>query len=298
MSAKNPLGNTPNTSANTQFHGLDAVRLTLPDGSTAVISAFGAQVLSWVPAGGGERLYLSPKADFSGKAPIRGGVPVIFPQFAERGPLPRHGFARTAAWALEEWREQPEAEEGGFACAVYSLQADEATRALWPHDFKAELTVALTRDRLDIELEVENPGSEALEFTCALHTYLRVKEVENATLTGLHGSRRLLPGSQETKIESGPELMVEDEVDDVYLNVPRPLLLKDGRQALAIASEGFTDVVVWNPWETKCAGLPDMPANGFRHMLCVESAAVGKPVSVAPGEAWWGRQTLVTLDAA
>ncbi len=290
MSASQKLGNTT-------FHGLDAVRLTLPDGSTAVISAFGAQALSWVPAGGGERLYLSPQADFGGSVPIRGGVPVIFPQFAERGPLPKHGFARTATWTLEEWREQPEAEEGGFACAVYSLTADDASRALWPHDFRAELTVALTRDRLDIELEVENPGSEPLEFTGGLHTYLRVKEVENVTLTGLHGSRRQLPGSQETKVETGPELMVDDEVDQVYLDVPRPLLLKDGRQALAIANEGFPDVVVWNPWEHRCASLKDMPANGFRHMLCVEAVAVGKPVVVAPGASWWGRQTLVTLDA-
>lgn len=290
MSAQQKLGNTT-------FHGLDAARITLPDGSTAVVSAFGAQVLSWVPAGGGERLYLSPQADFSGKTPIRGGVPVIFPQFSDRGPLPRHGFARTATWTLEEIREQPEAEEGGFACAVYSLRADAASRALWPHDFKAELTVALTKDRLDIELDVENLGSEPLQFTGALHTYLRVKEVENASLTGLHGSRRQVPGSKETQIETGPELMVEDEVDNAYLNVLRPLLLKDGRQALAVASEGFPDVVVWNPWEHKCAGLKDMPANGFRHMLCVEAAAVGRPVEVAPGESWWGRQTLVTLDA-
>lgn len=285
-------------SPKTIFHGLDAVRLTLPDGSTTVISAYGAQVLSWIPAGGGERLYLSPQADFGGQAPIRGGVPVIFPQFAGRGPLPRHGFARTATWALEEVREEPEAEEGGFACAVYRLGADAASRALWPHDFRAELTVALTKDRLDVELEVENPGDAPLEFTCALHTYLRVGEVEAATLTGLRGSRRQAPAGGETQIETSPELVVEDEVDQVYLNVPRPLLLKDGRRALAIASEGFPDVVVWNPWEHQCAQLADMPANGFRHMLCVEAAAVGRPVTVAPGESWWGRQTLVTLDAA
>lgn len=290
MSAQNPL-------CHTTFHGLDAVRLTLPDGSTALISAFGAQVLSWVPAGGGERLYLSPKADFASGAPIRGGIPVIFPQFSDRGPLPRHGFARTARWTLDEVREQPDAEEGGFACAVYSLGATPETRALWPHDFRAELTVALTQDRLDIELEVENTGDNTLSFTAALHTYLRVKEVEQATLTGLRGSRRQSPGTRETTIETGPELMVEDEVDNVYLNIPRPLLLKDGRQALAIVGEGFPDVVVWNPWEQKCAAISDMPANGFRHMLCVEAAAVGNPVTLPPGEAWWGRQTLVTLDA-
>jgi glucose-6-phosphate 1-epimerase len=54
-------------------------------------------------------------------------------------------------------------------------------------------------------------------------------------------------------------------------------------------------VVVWNPWEEKCAALPDMPKDGFRRMLCVESAAAAKPVALEPGDTWFGRQTLVAL---
>jgi glucose-6-phosphate 1-epimerase len=30
-------------------------------------------------------------------------------------------------------------------------------------------------------------------------------------------------------------------------------------------------------------------------MLCVEPAAVMQPIELAPGENWWGRQTLACL---
>ena len=58
------------------FHGIEALRLTGPSGATAVISKLGAQVLSWVPPDGKERLFLSDKAVFDGSVAIRGGVPI------------------------------------------------------------------------------------------------------------------------------------------------------------------------------------------------------------------------------
>ena len=51
-----------------------------------------------MPAGGEDWLYLSPQADYSPGASIRGGVPVVFPQFSGMGPLPKHGLVRTMTW--------------------------------------------------------------------------------------------------------------------------------------------------------------------------------------------------------
>ena len=72
--------------------------LSTADGARAEIYLHGAHLTSWVPAGGSEALFLSPKAEFVQGSAIRGGVPVIFPQFSDLGPLPKHGFARTLDW--------------------------------------------------------------------------------------------------------------------------------------------------------------------------------------------------------
>lgn len=271
-----------------ELHGLPGVRIAAPDGARADICLHGAQVLSWIPPRAEERLYLSERARFGEDAAIRGGIPVVFPRFGREGALPQHGFARILPWRLAEAR-------GGrdFAAVTLELEDNADTRPLWPHPFHAELTVAVGANRLDIELEVENPCGEPFTFTAALHTYLRVEEVEHARLQGLTGTRYRDQARRVEALDAMPALVVDDETDRIYWDTPNVLHLRDGPRLTAIHAEGFPDVVVWNPWETK--QLPDLPANGFRRMLCVEAAVIGRPVLLEPGEAWWGRQSLVAL---
>lgn len=277
------------------FKGRPAVRLGLSSGASTVVALHGAHVLSWMPTQGVERLYLSDKSEFVAGKAIRGGIPVIFPQFSDHGPLPRHGFARTRDWELVSHRSGT-GDGGDFACAVFRLEADAHTHAIWSHDFAIELTAMLSEGRLDVELEVENQGDSPLDFTAALHTYVRVQEVEMTAVEGLTGKRyRDQTQGGEVKEERSDAVMVTDELDRIYLNVANPVLVRARGGALAIQADGLPDVVVWNPWEAKCAALADMPKDGFRRMLCVEAAAVARPIIVAPGEFWVGRQTLVAL---
>ena len=67
-------------------HGTRCVRLRGEDGASALVALHGAHLLSWIPADGCERLFLSERARYDAGAAIRGGVPVIFPHFAARGP--------------------------------------------------------------------------------------------------------------------------------------------------------------------------------------------------------------------
>jgi len=272
------------------FNGLPALRLQA-GGASAIVSLLGGQVLSWTPRGGKEWLYLSETAKFDRSTPIRGGVPVCFPQFADLGKLPKHGFVRTVDWMLADRRVDKD-----FALIQLRLEDSAETRALWNHPFGIELTISIEDNRLDLEFEVDNRGTDVLSFTGALHTYLRVREAEEARLEGLYGfTYRDSANGNAIKRETGDALMVDAEVDRVYRQVNRPLLLRDGSRTLGINTEGFPDVVVWNPWETRCAALADMPDNGFRRMLCVEAAAADTPITVAAGEQWWGRQTLIAL---
>ena len=269
----------------------DALRLNGPRGASAVISLLGGQVLSWITPDGRERLFLSDKAVFDGSVAIRGGIPVCWPQFAALGDLPKHGFVRTRPW-------QVAAERCGddYALLTLAIEDDEATRALWPHAFRLELTLMLEDDRIDLELSVSNTGEAPFSFTGALHTYLRVTQVEDVALEGLYGHHyRDAANGDKVIRDSGTAVMVDAEIDRVYRDVKRPQLLQAGNLSLGIQSQDFPDVVVWNPWVDKCGALADMPADGWRHMLCVEAAVAETPVLVPAGEEWFGRQTLVAV---
>jgi glucose-6-phosphate 1-epimerase len=53
------------------------------------------------------------------------------------------------------------------------------------------------------------------------------------------------------------------------------------------------DTVVWNPAREKCALEADMEPEDYRRFVCVEAAAVGRPIRLAPGERWMGTQALI-----
>jgi len=272
------------------FNGLPAVRLQAPDGAQATVLLQGGQVLSWQAARGGEQLYLSPDARFSAGQAVRGGVPVVFPQFEQRGPdrsLPRHGFARTQPWQLDSERQS-----SAHAQATFALSDNEATRAMWNHGFLLELTVSIGGPELELELFVQNTGTTAWPFAAALHTYLAIAELDKVRLTGLAGLRYLdaARGDQE-EVEDRPELRVYGEMDRIYRRAGA-LSLREGDRQLLISHENLPDAVIWNPGASKAAQLPDFPAQGWRQMLCVEAARISQPKTLAPGEEWAGRQSL------
>lgn len=269
--------------------GVRLLRLHGPGGARADISEYGAHVVSWVDAGGCERLFLSPNAVFGGGQSIRGGVPVVFPQFAGRGALAKHGFARCRPWRTGD----VETFEDGSTGLELTLAADAATLALWPFEFEARLGLRLGRDTLEVRLDVHNRGTVPFAFTAALHSYLAVADAAQATLSGLEGRPyEDAAGGGAWQVQPDSALRFDGEVDRVYPQVGGPLQLVSGQDRLRIEATGFPDVVVWNPGASLAAGLADLGAGQHRGFVCVEAAAVLKPVVLAPGGSWSGAQRL------
>jgi len=268
--------------------GLPRVVLRADDGGRAEVYLHGAHVTSWTTPDGREQLYLSERAVFDGRAAIRGGVPVIFPQFAGEGPLPKHGFARGRSWQLVD-----AATAGPTPYVVLHLTDDAETRAVWPFGFLASYRVELVDGSLRMSLSVHNPGDEPITFTAALHTYLRLDDAFAARVRGLQGSTyRDSTRGGETSVQREAELAVGDDLNRIYVDVPGIVGIMDGGREVRSAMRGFRDVVVWNPGRRGEASLGDMESGGAARMLCVEAAIIGTPACVPANGSWTGSQRL------
>lgn len=266
----------------TQFNGTDCIRLHA-HGAIVLVALHGAHVLSWIPADGRERLFLSERAKYAEGAAIRGGVPVIFPQFGERGAGARHGFARTLAWRFTGVDDTH---------AVFELRNDERTTH-WPHAFVTRLRIGLSATQLRLTLDVDNIGNDAFAFTAALHTYLRVDSLEHAAVEGLQGcDYEDSAGGGLLRREDNHQIRFDGEVDRIYNDVVAPMTLVDGGHRLHIGHDGFPDAVVWNPGEHLAARIADLASGDHRRFVCVEAAVVLQPETLAPGEGWSGTQLL------
>ena len=258
-------------------------------GDAAAVSLHGAQLLSWQPAGAGEQLYGSPLSPAAAGKSVRGGTPVCFPQFSDRGPLPKHGFARNSRWELVT----APTPHGSVTEARFQL--DSAMAAFrWEHAFCLVLVVRLGPGWVEMELQAANTGRTAYAFTAALHTYLAMQDVRSAKVRGLQGLdyEDALQGNA-LRSDAERELPFAGEIDRVYRSVPHPLLVQGGGMPeRRVGQQGFGDVVVWNPGPDKAARLGDMPAGDWPRMLCIEAAAIAQPVQLAPGKTWRGTQRL------
>jgi glucose-6-phosphate 1-epimerase len=261
---------------------------TAADGAQVQVTLHGGHVCSWCTPDGVERLFMSPLNSWRSDSAIRGGIPVIFPQFASEGPLPKHGLARLSQWGLLESSQQAD----GSGLLRLGLSESAATRKIFPQAFALELRVKFSGQNLNIALVVTNNDEQSFDFTCALHTYLNA-QIAATALYGLNGYRyRDSADGRRIKQADEEPLHITREVDRVYFAVKKPIIAS-GRQHSIIATQaGFADAVVWNPWENGCKKIADLKLDSYQHFVCVEAATVEHPITLAPHASWRGYQNL------
>jgi len=257
--------------------------LTHSNSSTVEIYLHGATVTSWKILGT-EILYLSEKAQFAAGKALRGGIPVIFPQFGP-GKLPQHGFARSQPWHFVDSK----VHASGDVQATFLLRDNAETRKQWDYAFELKLTVLLKLSSLVLKLEVQNKDSKPFDFIILLHTYLAVSHINKVTVSGLKGFQYIdkVDGGK-TKEEKNELVRVSSEVDRVYIGAGKqPVQVSDGGNGdIIVTNQHFHDFVVWNPWEEKTKGMSDMPPDGYTKFVCVESGSVSSPVTLHPNAHW------------
>jgi glucose-6-phosphate 1-epimerase len=204
---------------------LPAIRIESPDESNSVVvHLFGGTIISWSDAGA-EKLYLNSIAVFNGKKAIRGGIPVVFPQFGMGDgvtptSLPQHGFARTSMWTYEAEQSSVGPSE---AVVVLSLKSDASIYAVWPHNFELKYIITLHAGVLRTELKCLNTnpvGGAAWKAQALLHTYLRVPRIQDTSVGGLQNRPYVdklnpCPADRPLPVENRKKCSIEGEVDRV-----------------------------------------------------------------------------------
>ncbi len=251
--------------------------------ATAVVYLQGAHVTAWQPKGQAPAIFVSRKSDFTPGKPIRGGVPIAFPWFAARhdGKTgPSHGFARIQDWTLAF-----AALAGDDLHMTFTLGPTEISRGLGFDRFRLAYQLTIGR-ALTMELVVVNDGAVPLIFEEALHTYYAVSDIHEIGVTGLEGVTYLDKNDSLKPKQQHGTIAITEPTDRVYLNTTTTCALHDAgsKRRIRVSKAGSNTTVVWNPWETGAAKLPDMDATEWHEFIAIETVnADANAVTLAPG---------------
>jgi glucose-6-phosphate 1-epimerase len=262
--------------------GLIYAAITTPH-AAATIYLQGAHLAAWQPNGQQPAIFVSRKSEFAPGKPIRGGVPIAFPWFAARhdGKTgPSHGFARIQDWTLAF-----AALAGDDLHLTFTLGPTEMSRSLGYDNFRLAYQLIIGRS-LSMQLTVANDAAEALVFEEALHTYYAVADIHEVSVDGLEGVTYLDKNDNFQAKQQHGAITISEPTDRVYLNTSSTCILHDiaGKRRVTVAKTGSNTTVVWNPWESGAAKLPDLDPTEWHEFLAVETVnAAANAIVLAPG---------------
>lgn len=250
---------------------------------TAYVCLQGAHVTTFRPKDQDEPvIWLSDFAKFAPGKSIRGGMPVCWPWFgphATESGFPGHGFARTVMWDVTG----SAALDSGETRISLVLLETEQSRAQWPHQTRLELTVTVGRS-LKAELTTTNLGDQPVQIGEALHTYLQIGDIAEIQVTGLENTVYLDKVAGSTRHTQDGAVTFNGEVDRVYVDTESTCAIVDPRlkRRVVVAKTGSRSTVVWTPWTEKADKMGDFGPDGWRRMVCVESANALENVVTVP----------------
>jgi glucose-6-phosphate 1-epimerase len=294
-------GKTSSSITQSKLGKLDVLRITNQH-CEASVSLFGGHVLGFKPRKDNrERLWLSDNIITDKSKPIRGGIPICWPWFANifptdqaefQGngnsansdtPLPAHGFVRTQDWRVVSLSETA-------ASTELILEPCELGKYGFPSSLKLRLQLSFS-DVLEVKLISSLDNQEKVPaMTMALHTYLKINDIVNTQLHGVNSD--YIDKLNDDNINPAPSpYAFTQETDRIHLTSENSPLDSvtiasaaiESPQTLQLRQSGHDSLVVWNPWIDKSALMSDMGVDAYKTMLCVEAAVV-KPLVIGNNE--------------
>jgi glucose-6-phosphate 1-epimerase len=213
----------------------------------------------------------------------RAGIPILFPQFAERGPLKKHGIARNREWHLKS--ENYEDLEKRIHYALEMHPQDDAT---WPHAAKLDLHFLLTPDEINVVMTIENSGKTEFSWAGGLHPYFAVDDIIQVKLKGLQNC--LVDNKynySQIRFHEQFKTFSEGACESLF-DSQGPIELIMPTHTLILHATGFNQWMVWNPGKEGAKEIYDLPDEQWNRFVCIEPLVVNPPRQLTPGEVFTG----------
>lgn len=261
------------------------------DGSKATVHSQGGHVTSWVGKEGDERLYMSPKTVIQAGKALRGGIPIIYPQFNDMGYGPSHGVARS-----RQWKRIDDGSTPGVGIFSFTIPMDDTVYT------GAASTLVLTVNVSDSELKLvakvtPTEYTKDRDFGFLFHTYFAVSDVNTIQVEGF--SHKAFANGRKNRVmeKTGEFTSIQECVDSIFFKNTEPIRLIDpglNRTFEIFGSKTLPDVVLWNPGKETIGKLSDVPQpDGYKKFVCIEHGAVQPKVPFPKlGGSWEGSQTI------
>lgn len=257
----------------------------------AKIALQGAHIFEYTHNKRDNLLWLSETSSFAYGEAIRGGIPLCWPCFGDNNPLlEQHGFARTSLFSYVSHKEVDTKTTELILC----LEDDTYSRRLWNYGFRLELHISIS-ETLDLALKTFNTDTQNFTITQALHSYFKVSDTSNISIHGLEKKPFLDALTGKIQSEMTP-VQIEEEVDRVYQEVDKDILLQDTKRSVRLSHKGSSCVVVWNPWIQKCARMSAMQADAYKKFVCIESTNAYEDFKVLRADASHSLEVRLTFS--
>lgn len=248
-------------------------------GASFQFHEFGATVISFKTSSNRECLFLSKDAKLDGSKAVRGGIPLVFPQFGQPDKsMPQHGFLRNNFWKVDESSAYDNESGAGISLTLDLKDAKNSRGGKWDEDTKLDckctFSIKVEASKMTTELEIKNTADEQFDFQTLQHTYFRVDDgaaydPNQCYVKGLEGyvvSDKI--SNEEYTLGTDP-ICLEGNVDRVYTpptgkNVVSVLIGVGSGNVVKLTAFGTCDdsavptsCVVWNPYKEKASAMSD-----------------------------------------
>lgn len=288
----------------------DPIVIKHESGAQCSVYPYGATVTSFITSTGHETIFVSSKAKYDGSKAIRGGVPLVFPQFGQPNKdMPQHGFLRRNYWKAGKITSSSDETACDFTLELKDVVEARGDEGIWSAasastsgiNCTCRFEVRVSAKTLTTRLVIQNTGSKAFPYQALYHTYYKIHggkalDPKQCNVTGFEGYSVQDKITGETYVQDDTPIIVDCEVDRIYTppasknTVDVAFCTGEGGSkvflksyATANGEEVPVSAVVWNPFIAKSKTMGDFDDEEYHDMICVEPGVISAEKDLEAG---------------